>query len=124
MAHLLFRLRGVPDDEANEIRDLLNSHHIDFYETGAGNWGISMPALWLAEDTRLADAKDLLENYQQQRAIEAREIWNQNQRSGSNPTIFDRFKARPFAFLGLLLFCCVILYFSIEPFMRILRPAS
>ena len=43
MSKLLFRLRNVPDDEADEVRELLTQHSIEFYETGAGNWGISMP---------------------------------------------------------------------------------
>ena len=47
MALLLFRLRNVPDDEADEVRHLLNENSIEFYETSAGNWGISMPAIWL-----------------------------------------------------------------------------
>jgi hypothetical protein len=39
MAKILFRLNGVSDEEANDVRELLANHAIDFYETSAGNWG-------------------------------------------------------------------------------------
>lgn len=52
MSKLLFKLRGVPDDEADEIRALLAEKQIEYYETSAGNWGISLPALWLQDDSR------------------------------------------------------------------------
>ncbi|MEE3087569.1 MAG: DUF6164 family protein, partial [Pseudomonadota bacterium] len=42
MAKLLFRMRDVPDDEAEEVRELLTQNKITFFETFAGNWGISM----------------------------------------------------------------------------------
>ena len=42
MSKLLFRLRNVPDDEAEEVRQLLEEHGIETYETDAGNWGISL----------------------------------------------------------------------------------
>lgn len=38
-AKILFRLSGVPDDEADDVRMLLTDNAIDFYETSAGNWG-------------------------------------------------------------------------------------
>ena len=63
----VFRLRNVPDDEAEEIRNLLKHNHIDFYETPAGNWGISMPAIWLNDDDQLERAKELIKEYQQHR---------------------------------------------------------
>ena len=47
MSKLLFKMRHVPEDEAQEVRELLASNKIEFFETFAGNWGVSMPALWL-----------------------------------------------------------------------------
>jgi len=47
MSKILFRLNGVSDDEAEEVRELLASNNIDFYETSPGNWGVSMPAIGL-----------------------------------------------------------------------------
>ena len=42
MATLVFRLKYVPDEEADDIRQLLADHDIDFYETSAGRWQVSM----------------------------------------------------------------------------------
>ena len=41
MTTLLLNLRQVPDDEAEEVRALLNEHRIAFYETTPSLWGIS-----------------------------------------------------------------------------------
>ncbi len=82
MSTLLFSLRGVPEDEANEIRILLTENNIDYYETSAGNWGISMPALWLVNNAKLNEAKQLLYDYHQQRAIRQREIYKQLKKEG------------------------------------------
>ena len=45
MAKLLFNLRNVPEDEADEVRQLLTTHGVDWYETRPGPWGISTGAL-------------------------------------------------------------------------------
>ncbi|MFO7288296.1 MAG: DUF6164 family protein, partial [Gammaproteobacteria bacterium] len=47
MAKLLLNLRGVPDDEADEIRALLEEHGIAFYETPPSRWGVSAGGIWL-----------------------------------------------------------------------------
>ncbi len=72
MTILFFSLRGVPDDEADDVRELLTANDIDFYETSAGSWGISMPAIWLHSVDDLEKAKPLFDTYQQQRAITQR----------------------------------------------------
>jgi len=38
MAELLLKLRNVPVDEADEVRHLLHSHGIDFYEPRKSSW--------------------------------------------------------------------------------------
>ena len=75
MAYLLFSLRGVPEEEAFEIRDLLNHHDIDFYETNAGNWGFSMPAIWLRDELQLDQAQQLLQGYHRYRYQSQREAY-------------------------------------------------
>ena len=64
MAVLLYSLRNVPDDEADAIRALLSENDIDFFETSAGNWGISAPGIWLKDPTKYDCAKELLEEFQ------------------------------------------------------------
>ena len=73
MAKRLFNLRDVPDDEADEVRQLLTAHQVDWYETRPGPWGISTGALWLRDAVAYPEARRLLDQYQQARRDQARE---------------------------------------------------
>lgn len=113
----LFRLRNVPDDEAEEIRQLLIEHGIEFYETPAGNWGISMPSIWLNDETQSTRAKALIESYQKQRAIRKRQEYEQLKREGKQRTIADTLREQPFLLLLYLAVAGLILYLSLKPFL-------
>lgn len=106
MAILLFSLRGVPDDESFEIKDLLLHHQINFYETSAGNWGISMPALWLKDETQLKEAQHLLSEYHIQRATIQKEIYQEQKNKGS----IDAFKRNPVKYIIYLAGIAFMLY--------------
>lgn len=112
MAELLFKLNGVPEDEASAVRDLLAEAGIDFYETHAGNWGVSLAAIWLKDDSQLAQAKELLQAYQIRRLQEVRE----HARENPPETLWQRWSRYPLQVLAALVFVGVILYFSIVPF--------
>jgi hypothetical protein len=119
LATLLFRLRHVPDDEAEEVRALLEQHEIDFYETSAGNWRISMPAIWIRNDDQLAQAKQLLDQYQQTRYLNAREQYEQLKKSGEQRTLWRNFLDAPFKvafYLGMAFF---VLYLSLQVFLSL-----
>ena len=68
MARLIFKLKSVPDDEADDIKNLLSENEIEFYESPAGNWEISMNALWLNDEAQYAQAKQLIDEYQVKRS--------------------------------------------------------
>ncbi|NOQ36460.1 MAG: hypothetical protein GQ569_11310 [Methylococcaceae bacterium] len=114
MAVLLFNLRGVPEDEAYEVRDLLNHHEIDFYETSAGNWGFSLPALWLRDESQLNDAQQLLENYQQYRYTSQREAYLKLKAAGEHKTLFQSFLENPMSFALYLAAMGLVIYISIK----------
>ncbi|MEQ1635629.1 MAG: DUF6164 family protein [Methylococcales bacterium] len=99
MPILLFPLRNVPEDEADEIRALLDAHELPYYETSVGNWGISMPAIWLREDTNLELAQQLLAEYQQQRFTSQRQLYLDNQQAGTTPTFLGNLLKHPFRFI-------------------------
>ncbi len=61
MSVLIFKLNGVGDDEAQEVRELLSTNQFEFYETDAGRFGISVAALWLKDETQRDQAKQLLQ---------------------------------------------------------------
>ncbi|MCR6686986.1 DUF6164 family protein [Pseudoxanthomonas sp.] len=73
MAKLLFHLRNVPDDEADEVRALLDAHALDWYETRPGPWGVSAGGLWLRDAGAYPRARQLLDDYQRERRSRARE---------------------------------------------------
>lgn len=65
MAKLLFRLRNVPEAEAEGVRTLLAEHGFETYETGAGLFQMSMPGIWLVHAADFPAARQLLDQWQQ-----------------------------------------------------------
>ena len=45
MAKLLFDLRDVPDDEADDVRALLDAHGLDYYETKPAAMGLLLRSM-------------------------------------------------------------------------------
>lgn len=119
MPHLLFRLNGVPEDEEIEVRRLLDENHIDYYETSAGLFGISLAALWLRDEGEVERATELLEQYQQQRYQRAREKYEQQQRDGTAETTIQKALRHPVRTLLYLAIVIIILYFSTVPFLML-----
>lgn len=119
MPALLFPLRSVPDDEANEVRTLLADNDIDFYETSAGNWGISTGGIWLPDERQLQQAKELISAYQAERGVQQREAYEQLKREGKHRTFWALLWEEPLkviAYIGIVL---VIIYFSTKPFLSL-----
>ena len=119
MSALLFRLRNVPEDEAEDIRELLNVNGFEFYETSAGNWGISTAAIWLKDKEQLESAKTLIEDYQTERGISQRHHYEELKKSGSHKTLLDAFKDNPFRFIAYIIFAGFIIYISTKPFLSL-----
>ena len=117
MPVLLFRLNGVSFDEAEDIRELLETNNIDYYETSSGRWGISVAAIWLKNDSQLETAKGLIAEYQRDRVIRIKEEHKKLKDEGKMETIFDRIKNHPVLFILTLAMIVFIIYFSIKPFM-------
>ena len=118
MSVQVFRLRNVPDDEAEDIRNLLTEHHIDYYETPPGNWGISMPAIWLNDDEQLEEAKLLIEKYQHERQTRVRHEYEQSKKSVRLGVFSREWFNNPVQFVIYIAIAAVVLYFSIKPFLN------
>ncbi len=114
MTLLLFKLRGVPEDEADEVRELLTAQDIDFYETSAGNWGMSMPALWLRDAVDLEKARYLLNDYQQQRFLTSREDYLQRKKSHQQQTWLKSFKEKLSLYCAYLFAMGLVIYVSVK----------
>ncbi len=121
MARLLYKLNGVPEDEAQEMRDRLDEHAIDYYETSAGRWGISLAAFWLRDETQWQQANELLDQYQQQRYRYAREEYERLKAAGQLEGWLDRLRSRPLQMLIYLIAIAAVLYLSILPFLHLSR---
>lgn len=119
MSALLFSLRNVPDDEAEEVRQLLTSNNVEFYETPAGKWGISAPAIWLQDKSELQRAKSLIEAYQKERFVTRRREFESLKRQGKTKTILDAIAENPLRFVFYLAVIAILLYLSIMPFFRL-----
>ena len=70
-------LRHVPDDEADDIRDLFEHEHVRYYETPPSFWGISMGGFWVHDDDEAERARQLLAGYQRQRQSQQQLEWQQ-----------------------------------------------
>ncbi len=114
MAVQLFVLRGVPEDEAEALRQLLREHDFDYYETPAGYWGISMPALWLHDERQFEQAAALIQDYQRERYAKARSEYAELGRE-RRPTLFDEIRQRPLRALAYLIAVLAVLYLSTKP---------
>lgn len=117
MSKLLFRLRHVPDDEANDVRELLEQNGIEYFETFAGNWGISMPGLWLKDESEYAQARELIDNYQLQRVARAREEYAIVRSRGEAKTLWHSFVESPIRFLFYMTLAGLVLFLSVQMFL-------
>ena len=112
MPERLFSLRYVPDDEAQELRELLDKYHIEYYETGA---------FWLRNDEQLEEAKRLIETCQEQRAAKARQEYEDLKLEGRQRTFLDVVREKPLQLILYVAAILFILYFSLKPFLVIGR---
>ena len=119
MAKLIFKLKSVSYDEADDIKNLLTENKIEFYESPAGNWEISMHALWLNDEAQYAQAKQLIDEYQVKRSQRIRLETQQKIDQGEYETFIQRLFNKPIQIFITLAIIIFILYFSIMPFLEI-----
>lgn len=120
MAKLIFRLHNVPDDEADDVRQRLAEHGFETYETSAGRWRISMPGIWLIDDSRKAEARGVIEAYQQERQARLRGEYEAAQRAGEVPSVWQRLVANPLASVLILAGLVAVILVSTLPFFAFL----
>ena len=118
MPVILFKLRHVPEDEAEEIRELLSRHNIEFYETPAGRWGVSMEAIWLKDESLLDNARCLIDEYQAQRYQRVRQEYRDLKEQGKVESFAQRLANRPAQIIFYVAIILTILYFVTMPFIK------
>jgi hypothetical protein len=116
MAVKLMNLRNVPADELADIHELLDSNAIEYYETSAGTFGISLAALWLRDESQLEQAKALLDEYAKQRFLSARLEFENLREAGKARTFGDIARENPLRFVLYTVLVLAVIYFSVAPF--------
>ena len=117
MAKLLLNLRNVPDDEAAEVRAMLDAHQIAFYETRPSIWGVSAGGIWVTEDAAFANARRAMDDYQQQRSARARAEYAAAKRAGTAETFVSMLRAEPVRVVISVLGILVVLSLVALPFL-------
>ena len=95
MSKLLLNLRNVPDDEADDVRAMLDANRIAFYETAPSRWGISSGGIWVTEDDAIVEAKRLMAIYQQGRQARVRAEYDAARRAGTADTFWTVLRTEP-----------------------------
>jgi len=116
MAVLIFRLNGVSDEEAQDVRDLLSDNALDSYETSAGRWGLSVAGLWLVNENEKARARQLIDAYQ----LERRRYFEQLNIETPPETFSERFRQSPLNVIFYSVLAVTILFLSLSPFIQFL----
>ncbi len=119
MSKLIFNLKSVPFDEADDIKNLLTDNNMDFFESPPGNWGVSVHALWLKDDAQCVQAKQLIIEYQIERSRRMKLEMQEKIDNGEVETFFQRLLNSPTQFILILTIVLFILYVSIVPFFEI-----
>lgn len=117
MAILLLNLRHVPDDEADEIRALLDAQGIEYYETDPGPFGISAGGIWLSRAEQEERARLRLQEYQAARAQRALEERETARREGRLPGTWGQLRDHPLQALAALVGILFVLGVTLLPFL-------
>ena len=123
MARLLFKLAQVPQDEASEIRALLDEHQIHYYETDAGFFRVGLDAIWLADGAQEEQARELIRAYQAERCVRQQQNYAQLVEAGQVPSVWQHFCAQPIRFVALVLAIIFVAGLTLVPFVMLLRNA-
>lgn len=121
MAVLLFKLNNVPDDEAQDIRALLNDNNISFYETDAGFFRVGLDAIWLPDDSEAEQARELLRAYQIERTKNQQHNYALLVEQGAVPTLWQKFCSQPIRFVLLMIAIIFVAGLSLVPFLMLLK---
>ncbi len=115
MAKLLFNLRNVENDEAEDVFELLEQHNIDFYQTHGGSFGMSLPGIWVHDEVEYARARCLIDQYQHERQQRVKVHYRQLKACGQNDKLIRRLRRMPNRMITFTIAIIMILIVSIVP---------
>jgi hypothetical protein len=118
MANIVFKLNHVPDEEADKIRELLDENQIDFYETDAGRWGVSVAALWVKDEDQFEHARQIINTFQVEHSKAMRSQYKDDLKAGRVPTFWQLLRSNPVMFTTYWILIAVVLFISVVPIYR------
>ena len=95
MSRLLLNLRNVPDDEADDVRAMLDANGIAYYETPPSGWGLFAGGIFVKANADIVEARRLMAGYQAQRSARARAEYAAARRDGTAETFRSVLRAEP-----------------------------
>ncbi|TVQ36700.1 MAG: hypothetical protein EA370_07735 [Wenzhouxiangella sp.] len=119
MPRLLMNLRNVPEDEAEEVAALMASHAIEHYRTPAGPLGITAGGIWLRNEDDYPRARQLLDQYQDERLQRSRAELEQARREGRIETWWSLARRQPVRTVAYLLLAIFILMIFFAPVLQL-----
>ena len=117
MPVLLLNLRDVPEDEAGEVRALLDAEGVEWYETRPSLWGISGGGIWAARDDQAQVARERLARYQAERGRRMRAERERERAEGRAPSAWSAFRERPLQAVATVLGILMMLAVATLPFL-------
>lgn len=122
MPKMLLNLRHVPDDEVAEVRALMREHHIACYDTPPGPFGITAGAIWVENTEDYPRARELMDDYQEERANRVRAEWQDARQRGEADTLASSIRRHPLKtalivagsiFVLMVLFAPLVVFFRL-----------
>ncbi|MDR2872958.1 MAG: DUF6164 family protein [Xanthomonadaceae bacterium] len=121
MGKMLFNLRHVPADEADDVRAMLDAAEIGYYETRPSPFGISAGGIWLKNAEDHPRARQLLDEYQRQRRDRIRAEHAEARRQGNSETFLSLLYARPLFVVCMLLGIIAVASLVLLPYFLLTR---
>lgn len=116
MAVIIFHLKDVPEDEADDVRELLRANKLDYYETSAGKWGVSLAAIWLKDAAQQDRARQLIDEYQSCKIKQVRAEFDRLRNEGELETFASVVRNHPLRVIAVLLGILFFVYLLVIPF--------
>ncbi|TCS38743.1 DUF6164 family protein [Reinekea marinisedimentorum] len=121
MSKIVFRLKDVPEEEADAIRALLTDKDIEFFETDAGRWGISIGAIWVKDDDDFGVARELIEAFQREHRERVQQQYEQDKKAGKVASFWQLLSQSPLQVLAYLLLIVIVLAFTLLPMLQFFK---
>ena len=116
---LLLNLRHVPEDECEEVLDLLARHHIPHYTTPPGPFGISAGGIWVCEIDDMPKARALFDVYQKARAERCQAARAKAREDGQEERFFTLWAKQPLTVLLMILLSVMVLMIFFAPILQL-----